>query len=295
MARPIKQGLDYFPLDVDIDQDDKIAMIEALYGHEGFSVVIKLLAKIYKEGYFYEWNKREQILFSKRVNVNINTLSEIINDCVREGLFNKNVFNAHNALTSKGIQKRYLEAVKRRKQVIFLENYFLIDDVESIIGSNKIDVFLEKEDGSRVNVNINPHSKVVNEEFSTQRKGKERKGKEKKQEKAENENVVVNPHDFYQENFGVLNSFIADDIGAWIDDTSKELVIEAMKISLQSNKPWKYATGILKDWHKHNLKTLDDVQAYNKSYEETQKKRTGKPKSFNESPIKYAPLDLEGY
>ena len=29
MARPQKNGLDYFPLDVDMDQDDKIALIEA--------------------------------------------------------------------------------------------------------------------------------------------------------------------------------------------------------------------------------------------------------------------------
>ena len=28
MARPQKNGLDYFPLDVDMDQDDKIALIE---------------------------------------------------------------------------------------------------------------------------------------------------------------------------------------------------------------------------------------------------------------------------
>ena len=43
MARPIKSGLDYFPLDVDIDQDDKVAIIEAEHGMLGFGIVIKLL------------------------------------------------------------------------------------------------------------------------------------------------------------------------------------------------------------------------------------------------------------
>lgn len=178
MARPIKQGLDYFPLDVDIDQDDKIAMIEALHGIEGFGVVIKLLSKVYKEGYFYEWTDREQLLFSKRVNVNINTVSAVVNDCLKEGLFHQDMYDKYSILTSKGIQKRYLEAVKRRKQVIFIERYFLISDIDSIIGSNKIDVLMEKDDSSRVNVNINPHSKGVNVNKSTQRKGKERKEKE---------------------------------------------------------------------------------------------------------------------
>lgn len=175
MARPLKEGLDYFPLDVDIDQDDKIAMIEALHGAEGFAVVIKLLMKIYKEGYVYEWTKREQVLFSRRVNVDINSVEVIVNDCINEGLFNKNLYEQYNVLTSKGIQSRYLEAVKRRKEVNFCAKYFLITDVKSIVGSNKIDVFTVNEDGKRVNVNINPDSVEVNVNKSTQRKEKKRK------------------------------------------------------------------------------------------------------------------------
>ena len=45
MARPVKEGLEYFPLDCDIDQDDKVALIEAQHGIKGFGVVIKLLMK----------------------------------------------------------------------------------------------------------------------------------------------------------------------------------------------------------------------------------------------------------
>jgi hypothetical protein len=184
MARPLKQGLEYFPLDVDIDQDDKIAMIEALHGITGYGVVIKLLSKIYKEGYFYEWNNREQLLFSKRINVNINDVKSIVNDCINEGLFNQKMFNEYNILTSKGIQNRYLEAVKRRKQVSFIEKYYLISDVESIIGSNKIDVFLVNDDGNRVNVNNNSSLCEHDVNKSTQRKEKKRK------EKDNNKNIV---------------------------------------------------------------------------------------------------------
>lgn len=154
MARPIKQGLDYFPLDVDIDQDDKFAMIEAVHGHVGFSVVVRLLAKIYKEGYCYQWSNREQILFANRVNVDINNLIEIVDACMNERIFNKTIYEAHGVLTSKGIQKRYLEAVKRRKQVDFNAEYFLIEDVGPIVGSNKIAVYVTDENG-RVNVNVN--------------------------------------------------------------------------------------------------------------------------------------------
>jgi hypothetical protein len=171
MARPLKEGLDYFPLDVDIDQDDKVVMVEAQYPEHGFNVIIRLFMRIYSNGYYSKWTKREQIIFSKRINVNNNYVSDVVDACIEEGLFNKDMYEKYEILTSQGIQERYLEAVKRRKQTIFHQNYFLIDDVETIIGSNKIDVFLVDDDGNKINVNINPNSKGINDNKSTQRKG----------------------------------------------------------------------------------------------------------------------------
>ncbi|AXM89363.1 DnaD domain protein [Anoxybacillus ayderensis G10] len=78
--------------------------------------------------------------------------------------------------------------------------------------------------------------------------------------------VVRNAHQFYQDNFGVENPFIAECIDQWIDDMGEELVIEAMKRALKQNKPWNYAEGILKDWDRHNLRTLADVEAYEKEF-----------------------------
>lgn len=90
--------------------------------------------------------------------------------------------------------------------------------------------------------------------------------------------VVENPFNFYQQNFGVLSPFISEDIEQWCQDTSDELVIEAMKITKKTNQQWRYAVGILKDWFSRNLKTLDDVQAYNKEYERKKQSRTGTAK-----------------
>lgn len=67
MPRPQKAGLDYFPLDTDMEQDDKIALIEAKYGIVDFGVVIKLFKKIYhSDGYYCNWNEEIQLLFSKK-------------------------------------------------------------------------------------------------------------------------------------------------------------------------------------------------------------------------------------
>ena len=45
MPRPIKNGVDYFPLDVHLDK--KFELIEAEFGLTGFAVVVKLLQRIY--------------------------------------------------------------------------------------------------------------------------------------------------------------------------------------------------------------------------------------------------------
>jgi len=146
MARPNKQGLDYFPLDVYIDQDDKVMLIEAEYGAVGFAIIVKLLMKIYSEGYFYEWDKRQQLLFSKKVNVDINTVCEVVSACINWGLFNQKLYEKYGVLTSRGIKKRYVKASGRRNKVCIDADLLLlaIDDPET---GKKLDI--------RVNVHIN--------------------------------------------------------------------------------------------------------------------------------------------
>mgnify|MGYP002410418097 CR=1 FL=1 len=180
MARLQKSGLEYFPLNVDIDQDDKIALIEATHGIVGFGVVVRLFMKIYKEGYYYEWTEREQLLFSKRVNVDIKTTNVIINDCLRWGLFNKDLYDKHHILTSKGIQRRYFAALTRRKNIEVFDDFILIDLTEfrnvNIIGLN-VDNSTHSV-GQNVDNNIN--STVQNVDSGTQSKVKESKVKESK-------------------------------------------------------------------------------------------------------------------
>lgn len=82
-----------------------------------------------------------------------------------------------------------------------------------------------------------------------------------------------NAFEFYENNFGMITPFIAERISDWVNTLSEELVIEAMKIALTSNKQFNYAEGILRDWHKRNVKTLSDVQALEKEFK--RKKDTG--------------------
>ena len=117
MARPIKQGLDYFPLDVDFFNDDKIQLIEAEFGIKGTYIAIRLLTKIYSEGYYYEWSADKCLLLTKNIGAESDSnglVNEVVNGLIRRGIFSNSVFNQFNILTSTGIQKRFLNAISRR-------------------------------------------------------------------------------------------------------------------------------------------------------------------------------------
>ena len=137
MPRPQKDGLDYFPLDTDMDlKDDKIQLLEAKHGIIGFGVLIKLLMKIYSEGYFYTWGEKESLLHAKRVNVDINKVNEIVLDSVKWGMFDSKIFEKYKVLTSNGIQKRFWEVAKRRIEISIIKQYWVFNVDEILVSAN---------------------------------------------------------------------------------------------------------------------------------------------------------------
>ncbi|MGK4184958.1 DnaD domain protein [Pediococcus pentosaceus] len=75
----------------------------------------------------------------------------------------------------------------------------------------------------------------------------------------------------YQNNFGVVNPTIFQTIEADCSDFGYELVEEAMKRAAVDNKGYRYAQGILKNWEKKNIKTLEDVKAEDVAFANRQK------------------------
>jgi hypothetical protein len=116
MARPKKQGLDYFPFDCDFFQDEKVVAIAGEFGLKGEIAIVKLLCAVYRNGYFYQWSDMAKAkLLHELPGVNADLLDQIVSRLVRWGFFDKDLFDSSSVLTSQGIQKRYFEAAKYRK------------------------------------------------------------------------------------------------------------------------------------------------------------------------------------
>ncbi len=114
MARPKKNGLDYFPIDVDIFDDEKIVPVSCEFGAKGECIVIRVLCAIYRNGYFAECSDAFIFKIAKQANVPFSLVSEVISGLVKWGFFDKSVFDSFRILTSRGIQKRWLEATRKR-------------------------------------------------------------------------------------------------------------------------------------------------------------------------------------
>lgn len=179
MARPIKQGLDYFPLNVDFFNDDKIQLIEAEFGIKGTYIAIRLLTKIYSEGYYYEWSADKCLLLTKNIgaeSVSNGLVNEVVNGLIRRGIFSNSVFNQFNILTSTGIQKRFLNAISRRTIIPIIKEIWLIPIPKNI----NVNIYSINDDINLINAIINTQSKV--------KESKEKKSKVTHIKKGENSN-----------------------------------------------------------------------------------------------------------
>jgi DNA replication protein DnaD len=258
MARPIKEGLEYFPLDCDIDQDDKIALIEAQHGIVGFGIVIKLLMKIYKNGYFYEWTEKEQLLFSKRVNVDINEVNVIINDLIKWDFFNKEIFEREKILTSKGIQKRYLAAVGRRQKVKILEKHLLLDT--DTINAYKNLVIVDRNHSSEgVYVDISTQSKVKKSKVNKTTTISESSGS------GDDFNIFK----FLESCNFILSPMLIKKIQADIEIYSLEEVKKAAEIADNNGKhTYSYLKGILERRRAGDAKKLSEWEKFEQAKKE---------------------------
>lgn len=134
MARPVKKGIDYFSFDIDFFEDEKIEPISGEFGLKGEMIVIRLLCAVYRNGYFAVWNEQLKMTLANRCKVSFELIEQVTNRLVKWGFFDENLFNSAKILTSKGIQKRFKEATRKRKYKYEELEYWLVFD-ENVISS----------------------------------------------------------------------------------------------------------------------------------------------------------------
>lgn len=123
--------------------------------------------------------------------------------------------------------------------------------------------------------NINPTSK------QHQTNTNNNDNKDNNEKNVNNEKKKAAAFDFFQDNgFGFITPYNLDDLNYYLDsfeNDSDQIVTASLKIAKDRNKvTWGYAKSILNTWLNANLKSIEQVRAFEKQQIES-KKQTYKP------------------
>lgn len=245
MGRNKKNGLDYFPFDIDLFQDIRIRKLIKYQSGKAVTVYALLLCIIYKDGYYMKWDKELPFIISEQTGFEEAYILEVINSCLKLGLFSNELYTSDGILTSRGIQERYKKICDLCRRNGEISEFSLISSEEKPISSEE---------------------KPVNSAKSTQ--SKEKKSKEKEILKKEP------PKGGEKEKMKVENEELTDEFKNFLDWVDKETPC-LKKIQRQITQKEYY-----KMKEKYNKKQITDVLTKIDNYKDAPKKYTSVYRTF---------------
>jgi Domain of unknown function (DUF4373) len=130
MARPLKDGLDYFPHDTDASSDEKIEGLRVLFGNDAYAFFFITLERIYRTntGELFLGDDERKVL-AKKIGISLRKFEAILQNCLKKHLFNEIKFQNNSCLTSEGIQKRFvqIQAERARKREYYQNKKGVLD------------------------------------------------------------------------------------------------------------------------------------------------------------------------
>ena len=278
MGRPLKQGLDYFPLDVGFLQDIKVRKIIKAQGFKSIPVLICLLSNIYRtDGYYLRWDGDMPYLVAEESGAEEGVVAEVLSKALKVDFFDAGIFETYGVLTSRGIQKRYFLVISatKRKEIAVVENFLLIDPAKvpknavlynAITMSKNEDFALKRvssggnsinSGGNSINSGNNPQSKVKEREIEKERE-REIESRKEKREKQEETTALDIPTtiipqtviDVYEREMQPPNpNFGLQKLENLVRNYGEDAVIKAIERAvIRGKNNLGYAEAILKSW-----------------------------------------------
>jgi replication initiation and membrane attachment protein DnaB len=262
LARPVKEGLDYFPFDVDFATNEKTEAITGEFGPKGVLIFIYLLAAIYRKGYYLEWTELAKNQLVNRVSGATGELVGLVVKRLTEyGTFNKDLFLSDNVLTSQRIQETFTDATKRRK-------------------SQKPTLYW-------INADNNSSSNGVNDDINAQSKVKESKVNKNKTDSQADVRVHENARLLWQNVWGFPNAIATQDLEEWISNFGDDLVCWVIKYAARKDVKAKgadrYLAKVFDGYTERKIKTVEQAEAESKKHEETARANYTGPQRYGKA------------
>lgn len=131
-----KEGLEYYPFDVDFFNDLKVKKLIRCQGGKSITVYNIILCAIYHNGYYVEMTETLRSSIVEISGYAADYVNEVIAYCANVGLFNRKLYDK-NILTSQGVQKRFVLINKLRGRSIAIDKYnCIVGDINTLTIDN---------------------------------------------------------------------------------------------------------------------------------------------------------------
>ncbi len=244
MARPHKQGLEYFPLDVDLLSDVKLRKPKHKYGYLAVMVYIALLCILYKDkGYYIDSSDMEDLAYlvierlQGKFQPDVDTVEGVIEFLVECELFSGYHFKDKNIITSHRAQCTWYSITANRLQVTVNENFWMLslDEMQEISTRHSLYKKTVNRSNNSVNQSINPQSKVK-------------------------ESKVIDDHllTFFGENISKVTPYIEKEIKRLVDDNDvdDDFILHCIEKGAKNGaKSWAYIKTVIDKYISLGIKT----------------------------------------
>ena len=250
MARPQKEGLEYFSLDVDFFSDRKIKILKGRFGADGITYYLYLLCEIYKgHGYYLDVDEDFDYISSSELGMSPEKIGQMRKFLLERSLFHNKLFQSDTILTSTGIQRRFQLAVKSRatKNPIVVNAKFLLLSNEETQSFIKVQPFLNN---SKKNGSYSEKNPCNSENYDT------------KKSKVNNVVVVVCAREevfrCFEQNIGPITAAVKKEIDSYLQKMSPELIQAVIEYSaLSAARSWRYVQTVLDSCLRDGITTAE--------------------------------------
>ena len=267
----------YFSHDSNARNSDKLMKVRMKLGAEGYGIFFMLIERLREEEGYKSTIDYDTLAFDLRVDAE--KVKQVVEDYdlfkfTEDGnYFYSDSFNERMEMMNKRAQQRISKAKKAaearwNKQSEDTSNAQALpkqcsSNAQALLNhANKIK--LNKTKLNKIKLNKTKLNKI---KLNKTKPEESKPDKELVTGGGSTDNDVQELIEMYQENFGVCNPLVINDIQNSLTMFDKDVVIESFRLSIGKDNPYLYMKGIWKKWKDEGVITLEQVQASNARHE----------------------------